>query len=234
VAAFRYAQFCPIARCSELLAERWTLLLLRELFVGPQRFSDLRRRLPGLSSSVLAQRLAALEERGLIRQRALPPPAASRVYELDEHGRALWPVMAEMVRWGMRFLLPAVPGDQLEPEWVPLGLRAIARRGVSPAVRIDVALASDDAPDLCCRVAGGSGGTRVEVTSRAAPCDARLRAAPLQVLGFATGLADPGQAARNGSLEYEGELRALEKFPALFEMEPVAGAAPDPQPPQGD
>ncbi|HSJ96046.1 MAG TPA: helix-turn-helix domain-containing protein, partial [Myxococcota bacterium] len=68
---FRYAQFCPLARAAEVLGERWTLLIVRELMVGPQRFSDLRRRLPGVSSSVLAERLDRLERRGIVRRAQL-------------------------------------------------------------------------------------------------------------------------------------------------------------------
>ncbi len=74
VGSFRYAQFCPLACAAEILGERWTLLILRELFVGPQRFTDLRRRLPGISSSILATRLARLEERGIVARSSLAPP----------------------------------------------------------------------------------------------------------------------------------------------------------------
>ena len=79
---FRYAQFCSVARAAEILGHRWTLLVLRELFLGPARFRDLRERLGSVSSSVLAERLRDLETRGVIAQRELPPPAGVAVYEL--------------------------------------------------------------------------------------------------------------------------------------------------------
>ena len=90
---FRYAQFCPLARAAEVVGERWTLLIARELLLGPKRFSDLREALAGVSSSVLADRLARLERRDVVAWRRLPPPAAARVYELTETGRALEPVV---------------------------------------------------------------------------------------------------------------------------------------------
>jgi len=111
VADIRYAQFCPLTRAVEILGERWTMLLLRELIAGPQRFSDLKERLPGVSSSVLAGRLVRLEEKGLIAKRELPAPAASTVYELAEAGRALRPALIELLRWGMRFLGEPCPEE---------------------------------------------------------------------------------------------------------------------------
>jgi DNA-binding HxlR family transcriptional regulator len=119
VTEFRYAQFCPLARATELLGERWTLLVVRDLLTA-LRFSDLRSRLRGISSSVLAARLERLEARGLVAQRELPAPAASVVYELTEAGRALRPVIVELARWGLRFLLPPNPNDHTEPAWATL------------------------------------------------------------------------------------------------------------------
>ena len=96
---FRYAQFCPLARAAEVVGERWTLLIARELLLGPKRFSDLRGALAGVSSSVLADRLARLERREVVAWRRLPPPAAARVYELTETGRALEPVVLALARY---------------------------------------------------------------------------------------------------------------------------------------
>ena len=82
VGEFRYPQFCPFARAAEILGHRWTILILRNMAFGPQRFSDLKAGLAGISTSVLAKRLDELIERGLLRRRTLDPPAASTVYEL--------------------------------------------------------------------------------------------------------------------------------------------------------
>ena len=82
-----YQDGCSIARALDVVGERWALLVVRELVLGPQRFSDLRRSLPGASSNVVADRLRELEGRGVLRRRLLPAPAPSRVYELTDAGR---------------------------------------------------------------------------------------------------------------------------------------------------
>jgi len=126
---FHYAQFCPLARVAELVGERWTLLILRDLFVGAQRFSDLRRRLPGISASVLSQRLRALEANGLVQRATLPPPGRAEVIELTALGRDFEPAMRELLRFGLRFLAPPKASDTMS--W---SLRPNPRpKGVAPA-----------------------------------------------------------------------------------------------------
>jgi len=187
---FRYPQFCPFARVAEILGERWTLLILRNLAFGPQRFSDLKAGLCGISTSVLAGRLDALTARDLVRQRTLPPPAASVVYELAPAGQALAPAMMELARWGVRFLDPPEPGDQSEPGWVRSALALFKRWEPSPAVRLEVRIAADlearAVDDLVVAVSGGPDGTMVE--NREAPdADARLRSGPAPLLGALLG-----------------------------------------------
>src|SRR2546421_12497777 len=95
-----YQQFCGIARALDLAGERWALLVVRELVLGPKRFTDLRAGLPGIGSNVLAARLKELEQNGVVARRRLPPPAASAVYELTEYGRELEEVVLAFGRWG--------------------------------------------------------------------------------------------------------------------------------------
>jgi DNA-binding HxlR family transcriptional regulator len=95
-----YDDSCGIARALDVIGERWTLLVVRELILGPKRFVDLRAGLGKLSANVLAQRLRELEEAGVVTRRTLPPPAGSRVYELTERGRELEPVLLALGRWG--------------------------------------------------------------------------------------------------------------------------------------
>src|SRR5215475_11332621 len=95
-----YHQYCPIVHALDLVGERWTLLIIRNLFAGPKRFSDLAHGLPGIGTNILTARLKALEESGLIQSRYLPPPAASSVYELTPYGRSLEDVMVALVLWG--------------------------------------------------------------------------------------------------------------------------------------
>ncbi len=95
-----YHDLCPIARALDVVGERWALLVVRELLLGPQRFSDLRGALPGVSSNLLTDRLRELETRGVVRRRVLPPPAGSSIYELTDRGRQLEAVLDALGEWG--------------------------------------------------------------------------------------------------------------------------------------
>lgn len=98
----RYEDACGTAHGLELIGERWALLVLRELMLGPKRFSDLRADLPGISANVLTQRLEGLEASGLLVKRRLPPPSPAQVYELTEWGYEAEPVIVELGRWAAR------------------------------------------------------------------------------------------------------------------------------------
>jgi DNA-binding HxlR family transcriptional regulator len=123
----RYHQYCPVARALDVAGDRWTLLVARELLLGPRRFTDLADGLPGIASSVLAARLKELEEHGLVAKRALPPPAASVVvYELTDQARGLALVLAALADWGMRLLGDPGPEDAVDPRWLVLALAVTA------------------------------------------------------------------------------------------------------------
>jgi DNA-binding HxlR family transcriptional regulator len=100
-----YAQYCPLAHALDLVGERWSLLLVKELVHGPLRYSDLQERV-GCPTNILAARLKRFEQEGIVARRRLPPPAASSVYELTEYGSALRPVLHELAHWGARSLGP--------------------------------------------------------------------------------------------------------------------------------
>ena len=102
-----YGDRCGVARALDIVGERWALLVVRELLLGPKRFTDLRAGLPHVSPDVLAQRLRELEAAGVVRRGTLPPPAGSRIYELTERGRQLEPVVLALGRWGSVGALPA-------------------------------------------------------------------------------------------------------------------------------
>lgn len=101
-----YGDSCGIARALDIVGERWALLVVRELLHGPKRFTDLRAGLPRVGPDMLAARLRELEEAGVVRRGALPPPAASKVYELTDWGADLAPALMALGRWGSRTRLP--------------------------------------------------------------------------------------------------------------------------------
>ncbi len=123
----RYHQYCPVARALDVVGERWSLLIVRELLLGPRRFTDLAEGLPGIGSSVLAARLKELEQNGLVGKRTLPPPAASVVYELTDDARGLAGVLAALADWGMNLLGRPRIDDVIDARWLVLGLAVNAK-----------------------------------------------------------------------------------------------------------
>src|SRR5436190_19672807 len=131
-----YPQFCALARAAELIGERWTLLIIRELLLGPKRFGDLQEHLDGMSPTLLTTRLTALIDSNVVRRITLPRPVNAQLYELTEIGREIQPAIRELIRWGGRFLFPPVPGDTFQPDWVLLGLDAITKRTPVPEISV--------------------------------------------------------------------------------------------------
>lgn len=148
-----YDDPCGVARALDHVGERWALLIVRELLLGPKRFTDLRAGLPGASQNVLSQRLRELEESGVLRRRRLPPPAASQVYELTELGRELEPVVLALARWGSR--LPLTSSRPLGVDALMFALRTTFDPGAADGFEGSVELRVDDQSFLA-TVSGGS------------------------------------------------------------------------------
>ncbi len=121
-----YDQYCGVARALDVVGERWTLLVVRELYGGPKRYTDLLSGIPGVSTDMLAARLKTLEEHDLVVRRTLPPPAASTVYELTDLGRRLEPVLQELGKFGME-LLGKRKGEAFRIHWLELPVRMMFR-----------------------------------------------------------------------------------------------------------
>jgi len=120
-----YGQRCPLARALDLIGDRWTLLVVRELLLGPRRYTDLLDGLPGVGTNILAARLADLQAAELVTKRTLPPPTAVTVYELTQAGRALAPSVRALSGWGEQHGAPASDTQAARPAWV---LLSVARR----------------------------------------------------------------------------------------------------------
>jgi DNA-binding HxlR family transcriptional regulator len=128
----RYDQYCPIAHALDLIGERWSLLVIRELLHGPLRYTDIAARLHGCSTNMLAARLRALEEGGVVERYRLPPPAASQVYRLTPYGDRLRPVMQSLALWGAQSLGPPTADFAPEPGWL-LGALDVGIGPLAPA-----------------------------------------------------------------------------------------------------
>jgi DNA-binding HxlR family transcriptional regulator len=140
-----YNQHCGIARALDLVGERWALLVLRELVLGPQRFTDLREGLPGIATNVLSQRLRQLERDGIVTRRRLPPPAASTVYELTDYGQDLVPIMLDLGRWGARSMGPREPEQTRRGRWFAVAMKAFHDPKAAADVKAIVAVDLGDA-----------------------------------------------------------------------------------------
>ena len=117
-----YDQHCAAARALDLVGDRWTLLVVRELLAGPRRYTDLHADLPGVSTDMLAGRLKDMESAGLVTRRRLPPPASASVYELTPRGRDLMPVLRSLAAWGAPDLGEPRPTDAVRAHWYAIPL----------------------------------------------------------------------------------------------------------------
>ena len=162
-----YHQYCPIAHALDLVGERWSLLVVRELQHGPLRYTDLHARLHGASTNVLATRLRELERSGVVRRARLPAPAATTVYELTALGAGLAPVLRELAHWGARSLGPPTEDVELHPGWLERALRtALGDRAPAGSVELRVGR------EVACVVDGDVRGEPAEDPDVVLSCDA--------------------------------------------------------------
>jgi DNA-binding HxlR family transcriptional regulator len=214
-----YGDPCGIARALDLVGERWALLVVRELVLGPKRFTDLRAGLPHLSPDVLAQRLRDLERAGIVGRRRLPPPAGSRVYELTEWGRELEPVVLALGRWGSRAPFPLGQAE-LGVDAMVLALRTLFDPAAAAGLNASLELRLGE-HRFRARVDDG----RLELSRASAEDpDAVIETDPgtlAAVLWHGRPLDD---ARRDGALEIEESRPAVERFLKLFPPpKPAAG-----------
>jgi DNA-binding HxlR family transcriptional regulator len=201
-----YDQFCGVARALDLVGERWALLVVRDLILGPKRFTDLRRGLPGIGTNILAARLKELERGGIVARRTLPPPAASVVYELTEYGRALEGPLLALGRWGA-MSMGQRDGQALRSEWLAVALKAFFRPEAAAGLTATVELRFDDGT-FRARIDGGS-----LVVEPCSPngADLVLRTEVETLIAFLAGADVPAAA-----LGPEGDEELLERLPRVF------------------
>ena len=201
----RYDQYCTVARALDVVGERWTLLVVRELMTGPKRFKDLLGGLPGIGTNLLTARLKALEGHGIVQRATLPPPAGSNVYELTELGRSLEPVVVALSRWGARLMGARRGAEDLRPAWAAVALRATLEPEAAVETREVYGFRIDE-EEFHVRVEGG------EAEARQGPAsdpDLVLSGDTETFLAVATGRLGPAQAVESGKLRAEGDRDAL-------------------------
>lgn len=180
-----YGQFCALARALDHVGDRWTLLIVRELLLGPRTFAALQGALDGISPNLLVGRLRSLAADGLVERNDAPPRSRAVEYRLTEDGAALEPAILALIRWGSRWMLTGPGDDRAEPSWTPLALRALLGGApVAPAVDGNVHL-DVDGHEVSVVVTEGR---RTVVAGRHGPADATVTALTPIVLGAAAGV----------------------------------------------
>ena len=210
-----YGQYCGLAKALDLVGERWTLLIIRELFFGPRRFSDLVEGLRGISTSVLNERLNRLADERLIVRRTLPPPAASKVYELTEDGQELGRAIVPLAAWGVRILAAnrRKRTEAFRPAWGLLFLRATfdasSARDVHDAYEfhIDDSVVSVIVDDGEMQVIEGQSGR---------PVDVEIHVDATTFIDVGVGRLRGRDAIRQGKLRLVGSEAALRRYSSII------------------
>jgi len=215
-----YGDGCGIAHALDLIGERWALLVVRELLLGPKRFTDLRDGLPNASPNVLAQRLRDLEQGAIVRRRKLPPPASSWIYELTDWGRELKPIVISLGTWAIRS--PSFPHD------APIGTDSII-------LALGTFFDADAAGDLSARyeLRFGDHAFDVRIAGReielergsAADPDAIIETDAATLSAVIWNGRDLAEAVREGDVAIVGDERAVTRFLGLFSRPRAAAPA---------
>jgi DNA-binding HxlR family transcriptional regulator/putative sterol carrier protein len=219
-----YDDPCGVARALDVVGERWALLVVRELLLGPKRFGALSSGLPGISQNVLSQRLRELQEAGVVRRRTFGPPASSHGYELTERGRELEPVLHALARWGSR--IPLGSGGGLSTDALMLALQTTFDTRAVGALRARLELRIGDD---CFRAEIGSGRFGISRGS-AGQADAILTADAGTLRALVFGDQTIAEAVGRGDLRIDGDRRVAARFIGCFPR-PAAVSTAGPAPP---
>jgi DNA-binding HxlR family transcriptional regulator len=215
-----YREACRFAHALDLVGERWALLIVRELLLGPKRFTDLRAGLPHASTNILSERLRELEQNAVVRRRKLPPPYASTVYELTEWGRELEPIVTQLGAWGARSPIPP-DAQEIGVDSIVLALGSLfdPERAGELSASYDVQIG-----EARFSVEVDSGEVGLHRGSVEDPEGVFVLADAAAMGALLSGQLDPEQALASGVLEIErGGKQSLKRFLRLFPMpEPCA------------
>ncbi len=213
-----YEDGCATAHALDLIGERWALLIVRELILGPKRFTDLRTGLPSISPNVLTQRLEDLEQSGILRRRKLAPPAAAWVYELTEWGLELEKVIMAIGRWGARSP-QLMQGHPLSIDALVLSFRTMfdSQTAADFNARLELRIGEDR---FHAEIANG------EMQLNRGPADrpdAIVEASPEALIAVAYGGKKLAEAVREGEMKVEGDKAVAKRFFGLFPLPAPAG-----------
>jgi len=214
-----YGQYCGLARALDVVGDRWTLLIVRELLLtGSARYTDLLQGLPGIATNLLADRLRDLEEAGLVVREDAPPPVATALFRLTPRGKELEGVIAAFGRWAAPLMGEVRPGDAVRPLWYLLPIRLYLRDASPGKPPVAIQLILDDTPLIV--ETAGDGTLRASAGTSVAPA-ATLAGSPTVVMGLLGRRLTLAQARRRG-LRFRGDAAVLRRIGRA--AAPAAGA----------
>jgi DNA-binding HxlR family transcriptional regulator len=203
-----YDEYCSLAKSLDVVGDRWTLLIVRELVLrGACRYTDLRNGLPGIASNLLADRLRELEQAGVITREDAPPPIATTLFRLTPRGEELRPALENLIRWGLPLMTEQKPGDAVRSHWLAWALELMLGDRQPDAPPVTVALQTGDQP-LVIETRDGTIRTRLGHVDSA---DATLTGPPMPILGLLLGLVTFTDAKANG-VDYRGDPTVLDRI----------------------
>ncbi len=216
-----YGQYCGFARALEVVGERWALLIVRDLLVGPKRFTDLQHGLPGIPSNVLTARLKELEAAGVVRRRVLPRPARGVVYELTEYGAELEEIVVGLGRWGAKSMGDPRAEETITVDSLIMALRTTFRSEAARGFRAGYELRAGEIV-FHARIDDGT----IEVAAGPLPHpNLVIEGGPALKLLMAREMT-AAQALAGGLVRVEGDPKLLDRFVEMFRIDPLpAGSA---------
>jgi len=214
-----YGQFCGLARALEIIGERWAVLIVRDLLVGPKRFTDLLHGLPRIPTNVLTARLKELEGAGVVRRRVLPRPAASIIYELTEYGAELEDAIVLLGRWGAKLLDEPRSDEIITEDSMVMALRSTFHPEAARKLRANYEFHFGD---IVVHAKVDKGKIKVAAGPLPKP-DVIINAGPA-IKDLMTGTISASQAIKNGSVRLKGNPNLLTRFAEIFRIEPMPGA----------
>lgn len=205
-----YDEYCALAKSLDVVGDRWTLLIVRELALqGPCRYTDLRNGLPGIATNLLAARLRELEQAGIVAREEAPPPIATTLFELTPRGEELRPTLEQLTRWGLPLMTEQDPEEAVRSHWLAWAIELMVtdRQPDDPSVSVELRIG--DRP-IAVQADGGTVRTSLGPVDRP---DLTLAGPPRPVLGLMLGLIELAEAQAAG-VSYEGDPEALKRFGA--------------------
>ena len=205
-----YDEYCAIAKSLDVVGDRWTLLIVRELALrGACRYTDLRNGLPGIATNLLAERLRELERAGVIAREDAPPPIATALFRLTPRGEQLRPVLEGLIRWGVPLMTEQNPDDAVRSHWLAWALELMLRDRQPDGSPLTIELRTGDSP-IVIETRDGKIQSRLGAADNP---DTTLTGPPMPILGLLLGLHDLAGAETHG-ITYHGDPTLLDRIGA--------------------